>query len=126
MELMKLVAIPTVSHTHLIEVNTMSTMQYIYCFLAKAMFPDTTYARLCGACLFLFFSSSRKDLLKEIFLFIYFLLINVVVYSVCSHCALHASVVQFILDVRVLLFIFISFILSCMTYMKIIGSDCNK
>ena len=27
MELMKLVAIPTVSHTHLIEVNTMSTMQ---------------------------------------------------------------------------------------------------
>ena len=27
MELMKAVAIPTVSHTHLIELNTMSTMQ---------------------------------------------------------------------------------------------------
>ena len=60
MELMKLVAIPTVSHTHLIEVNTMSTMQYIYCFLAKVMFADTTYARLCGAA-----SSSSVPLLAR-------------------------------------------------------------
>ena len=52
--------------------------------------------------------------------------INVVVYSVCSHCTLQASLVQVILYVKVLLFIFISFIFSCMTYMKIIRNDCNK
>ena len=52
--------------------------------------------------------------------------INVVVYSVCSHYTLQASLVQFILYVRVLLFIFISFTFSCMTCMNIIGDYCNK
>ena len=47
--------------------------------------------------------------------------INVVVYSVCSHCTLQASLVKFILYVRLLLFNLISFIFSCMTCMKIIG-----
>ena len=52
--------------------------------------------------------------------------INVVVYSVSSHCPLQVSLVQFILYVRVLLFIFISFVFSCMTCMNIIGNDCSK
>ena len=72
------------------------------------------------------FSSSHKDLLNHNFLFNIFSSINVVVYSVCSHCTLQASLVQFILYVRVLLFIFISFIFSCKTCMTIIGNDCNK
>ena len=59
-------------------------------------------------------------------LYMFFSSINVVVYSVCSHCSLQASLVQYILYVRVLLFVFISFIFSCMTCMKIIGNDCNK
>ena len=73
-----------------------------------------------------FFSSSHKDLLNYNFLFNFFSSINVVVYSVCSRCTLQASLVQFILYVRVLLFIFISFIFVCMTCMTIIGNDCNK
>ena len=51
---------------------------------------------------------------------------NVVVYTVCSHCILQASLVQVILYLRVLLYIFISFICSCITCMKLIGHDCNK
>ena len=52
--------------------------------------------------------------------------INVVVYTVCSHCTLQASLVQVILYLRVLLFIFISFIFSYITCMKLIGHDCNN
>ena len=53
--------------------------------------------------------------------------INVVVYTrLCSHCTLHASLVQVILCLRVLLFILIYSIFSCMTYMKIIGHDCKN
>ena len=48
---------------------------------------------------------------------------NVVIYTVCSHCILQASLVQVILDLRVLLFIFISFIFSCITCMELIGHD---
>ena len=55
------------------------------------------------------------------FLFTWFSSINVVVYSVCSHCTLQASLVKFILYVRLLLFNFIYFIFSSMTCMKIIG-----
>ena len=49
---------------------------------------------------------------------------NVVVYTVCSHCTLQASLVQVILYLRVLLFILISFIFSYITCMKLIGYDC--
>ena len=42
----------------------------------------------------------------------------------CSHCTLQASLVHVILYLRVLLFIFISFIFSCITCMKLIGHDC--
>ena len=51
---------------------------------------------------------------------------NVVVYTVCSHCTLQASLVQVILYLRVLVFIFISFISSCLTCMKLIGHDCKN
>ena len=51
---------------------------------------------------------------------------NVVVYSVCSHCTLQDSLVQVILYLRVLLFIFISFIFSCITCMTLIGHDSKK
>ena len=51
---------------------------------------------------------------------------NVVVYTVCSHCTLQASLVQVILYLRVLLFIFISFIFSCITCMKLIRHDCKN
>ena len=49
--------------------------------------------------------------------------INIVVYTICSHCTLQASVVQVILYLKVLLFIFISFIFSCITCMKMIWHD---
>ena len=52
--------------------------------------------------------------------------INVVVYTVCSHCTLQASLVQVILYLWVLHFIFISFIFSCITCMKFIGHDCKN
>ena len=39
---------------------------------------------------------------------------------VCSHCTLQNSLVQVILYLRVLLYIFISFIFSCITCMKLI------
>ena len=48
---------------------------------------------------------------------------NVVLYPVCSHCTLQASLVQVILYLNVLLFVFISFIFSCITCMKLIGHD---
>ena len=51
---------------------------------------------------------------------------NVVVYTVYSHCTLKASLVQVILHLRVLLFIFITFIFSCITCMKLIGHDCKN
>ena len=51
---------------------------------------------------------------------------NVVVYTVCTHCTLQASLVQVILYLRVLLFIFISFIFSCITFMTLIGHDCKN
>ena len=51
---------------------------------------------------------------------------NVVVYIVCSHCTLQASLVQVILYLRILLFIFISFIFSCITCMKLIGHECKN
>ena len=41
---------------------------------------------------------------------------NVVVYTVCSHCNLQACA-------RVLVFIFIYFLFSCITCMKLIGHD---
>ena len=71
-------------------------------------------------------SSSSFPLLARTCSLHVFTSINVVVYTVCSYCTLQASFVQVILYVRVLLFIFISFIFSCMTYMKIIGNYCNK
>ena len=40
------------------------------------------------------------------FLFTCFSSFNVVVYSVCLHCTLQASLVQVILYVRILLFVF--------------------
>ena len=43
-----------------------------------------------------------------------------VVYCVCLHGTLQASFEQFILYVRVLLFIFISFIFSCMIVRKLL------
>ena len=51
---------------------------------------------------------------------------NVVVYTVCFHCILQASLVQVILYLRILLFIFIYFIFSCITCMKLIGHDCQN
>ena len=48
---------------------------------------------------------------------------NVVVYTVCSHCTLQASLVQVILYLRVLLSSFICFTFSCM---KLIGHDCKN
>ena len=53
-------------------------------------------------------------------LYMFFSSINVVVYSVCLHGTLQASLEQFILYVRVLLFIFISFIFSCMILRKLL------
>ena len=51
---------------------------------------------------------------------------NVVVYTVCSHCTLQASLVQVILYLRVLLFILISFIFSCITCMELNGYECKN
>ena len=46
-------------------------------------------------------------------------------YTVCSHCTLQASLVQIILYLRGLLFIFSYYIFSCMTCMKMIAYDCK-
>ena len=48
---------------------------------------------------------------------------NVVICTVCSHCTLQAILMQVILYLKVLLFIFNSFIFSCITCMKLIGHD---
>ena len=55
-----------------------------------------------------------------------FFLINVVVNIVCLHCTLQPSLVQIIFYLRMLLFILIYFIFSCMTCMKMIRHDCKK
>ena len=56
-------------------------------------------------------------------LYMFFSSINVVVYYVCLHGTLQASLEQFILYVRVLLFIFIYFIFSCMILRKLLTNN---